>query len=86
MENPNTWKPIHHAIKDILHQNQDPEMLPYELIAKLQDQNFLPKSDLGNLVEMFEEAIWNHQISVEKQICGISLPMRLGRLVESLKA
>lgn len=84
MENPATWKPIHHAIKDILHENQDSEMLPYELIAKLQDQNFLPKSDLGDLVEIFEEAIWKHQDGIEKGICGISLPMRLGKLVESL--
>lgn len=91
MENPATWKPIHHSITEALNNNQDSEMLPYELIAYLQQKNFLPENiDSGSeevgLVELIENAIWEHQLAIEKGQYGISLPMRLGNLLESFKS
>lgn len=85
MENPKTWRPIHHLIQEVLDNNQASEMLPYELIAVLQEKNFLsPEIDSGEVVESIENVVWKFQDSLEKQECGASLPLRLGKLIESL--
>lgn len=85
MENPASWKPVHHAISDLIKANKEQALLAYELVAGLRPK-FLPKSVEDEvLIEAFDEAIWAHEEAMAKGRCGISLPMRLGNVIDKLK-
>jgi hypothetical protein len=82
MENPSSWKPIHHAIQSIIETNTERSLLAYELLEGLRKGKLLPKAaNEETLVEAFDDAIWAHEDALKVGLCGISLPMRLGRVL-----
>jgi len=82
MENPASWKPVHHAIQNIIDANTERSLLSYELLEKLKKGNHLSKMiDEETLIGAFDEAIWAHEDSIKTGFCGLSLPMRLGRIL-----
>ncbi len=85
MENPANWTPLHHAIADVIKNNEEPAVLSYELVSTLKSARHLPKSsDDDELVQAFDETVWEHEASMKKGICGHSLVWKLGQTVEKL--
>lgn len=82
MENPATWKPIHHAIQAVITANQEPATLSYELLEALKKQKFLSaKCDDEALISAIDEAIWAHEDEQKRGAFGWSLTFKLGKVL-----
>jgi len=85
MENPASWGPLHHAINGVISGNEEPAVLSYELVSTLKQQKHLPKHlDDDDLVQTFDETIWEHETSMKQGICGHSLIWKLGQVIQKM--
>lgn len=88
MENPASWKAVHHGVSAIIEKYgiTDSVELARQIIVKLKQVKYLPESlDAGRALGVLTKIINEFHDTMEQGLYGASLVMQLGDAVEWLK-